>query len=186
MTASGVARRKKAVGGPGSGVFADTKQKIAAKRMLGGEHYDSVLVGHKTRAFAHLIEHGGNADNSNPRVVVDRHAYSVAAGGRLTDAAFGLVKLKSKKGYGHVSDAYVAAAKHLSEQHGQTIHPHQVQATTWLVRQRLNSQEEKEKGGGRNTAKVAATTKIKWQKYAKKHHPTILGKEPGTGYDHED
>lgn len=181
LTASKVARTKRAMGGPGSGVFATKDQKHAAHRMLKGEHYDNVLVGHKTRAFAHLIEHGGNQDNNNPRVVVDRHAYSVASGSRISDAAYGKVtsKLKTKKGYGHAVDAYHKAAKQLSEQHGETIHPHQVQATTWLVRQRLNGEEDRAVARGVKTH--AGTKKQEWTSYAKKFHPKLVGKEPGTG-----
>jgi hypothetical protein len=182
MTAAKVARHKQALGGKGSGVFADERQKHAAHRMLNGEHYDHVLTGQKTHAFAHLIEHGGNKDPKNPKVVVDRHAYSVAAGKRITDAAFGKTNLKSKKGYNHVADAYHRAAKHLSEQHGHEIHPHQVQATTWLVRQRLNHNEEHAAVGSGRTAKVGQRAKDNWHKYAGEHHPSIVGKEPGTGY----
>lgn len=181
-TAAKVAREKKAMGGKGSGVFADERQKHAAHRMLSGEHYDHVLTGQKTHAFAHLIEHGGNKDPKNPKVVVDRHAHSVASGARITDAAFGKTNLKSKKGYKHVADAYHRAAEHLSKQHGMEIHPHQVQATTWLVRQRLNHSEEHAAAGSGKTQKVAQNAKAKWHKYAGEHHPSIVGKEPGTGY----
>ena len=183
MTASKVAREKRALGGKGSGVFADERQKAAAHRLLNGEHYNQVIKGQKTHAFAHLIEHGGNKEPDKPHVVVDRHAYSVAAGSRITDAAFGQTKLKTKKGYGAVADAYHKAAKHLSEQHGVAIHPHQVQATTWLVRQRLNSDEEHQAGLKRNTKKANNTQKTKWDSYAKEHHPALVGKVPGTGYD---
>jgi len=179
LTAAKVAREKKALGGPGSGVFADNRQKDAAHRMLMGEHYDHVITGQKTHAFAHLIEHGGNKDPNKPKVVVDRHAYSVAAGARITDAAFGQTKLKSKKGYNHVADAYHRAAKQLSEQHGMQIHPHQVQATTWLVRQRLNGAQDTSKA--KAVKGVAAKAKANWNKYAGEHHPSIVGKEPGTG-----
>jgi hypothetical protein len=185
LTAARVAKHKTALGGKGSGVFADEKQKAAAHKMLHGEHYDHVLKGQKTHAFAHLIEHGGNKDHAKPHVVVDRHAYSVAAGSRITDAAFGKTNLKSKKGYKHVADAYHKAAEHLSKQHGTTIHPHQVQATTWLVRQRLNSEHEastsKSNSKG-SSAKQAAARKEHWHKYAHENHPDIVGKEPGTGH----
>lgn len=161
MTAAKVAREKKALGGKGSGVFADERQKAAAHRMLNGEHYDHVIKGQKTHAFAHLIEHGGNKDDTKHHVVVDRHAYSVAAGSRITDAAFGQTKLKTKKGYSHVADAYHKAAQHLSEQHGIKIHAHQVQAVTWLVRQRLNSEEEHGAHAGAATgASVSKTQKV--------------------------
>jgi hypothetical protein len=178
-TAAKVAREKKAVGGPGSGVFASNKQKHAAHRMLHGEHYNNVLVGHKVRHFAHLIEHGGNEHPDHPHVVLDRHAHSVASGSRITDAAFGQAGLKSKKKYADMSQAYVRAAHHLSEIHKTPIHPHQVQAVTWLVRQRLNAQEDK--GQVKNQSNKAKAT---WHKYANEHHPSVIGQEPGTGYGH--
>ena len=178
MTAAKVAREKKAVGGKGSGVFASSQQKEAAHKMLHGEHYEHVLKGHKTKAFAHLIEHGGNKDEHKPHVVVDRHAYSVAAGHRITDAAFGHAGLKSKKKYNEVSHAYHKAAEHLSAEHGIKIHPHQVQATTWLVRQRLNAEHNTKQ------AKAAGKAKEGWNKYAGEHHPHLIGHEPGTGYSH--
>ena len=183
MTASIVARHKRGMGGIGSGVFANGLQKEAAQKILNGDHYDKVLKGNKIRAFGHLIEHGGDKDPKNPRVAVDRHAYSVAAGARITDAAFDKAPINSAKGYKHVSDAYVRAAKVLSEQHGRVIHPHQVQSTTWLVRQRMNAQEEHASKKSSRTAKVAQTKKKEWEAYAGEHHPDIVGKAPGTGYD---
>jgi len=180
MTAARVAREKRAVGGPGSGVFASTDQRKAGERILAGDHYDKVLKGQKIRHFAHLIEHGGNKDPKDPRVVIDRHAHSVASGARITDAAFSSSGLKGKKRYGEIHKAYVDAANHIKEHHGIDIHPHQLQAITWLTRQRLNATEEK--GKGRNTAGAAAKSKAAWAKYAGEHHPHIIGQEPGTGY----
>lgn len=194
ITASKVARSKKALGGPGEGVFASGQQKKAAGRMLKGEHYDKVLSGQKVKHFAHLIEHGGNKHADDPghkdfktHVVIDRHAHSVASGKRITDNAFGQSGLKGKAKYASVHKAYVDAAAHLSKQHGTTIHPHQVQATTWLTRQRLNGAEDVakakgKKGKGGNAAAGAARAKADWHKYAGEHHPHLVGKEPGTGY----
>jgi hypothetical protein len=188
MTASKVAREKKAMGGKGEGVFASGQQKKVAHEMLhNNAHYDDALVGHKTKAFAHLIHHGGNKDKNDPQVVVDRHAHSVASGKRMNDAAFGVAKLKSKKGYDKVAATYHEAAKHLSKQHGHEIHPHQVQATTWLVRQRLNAEEEKAKTQSHSkTARVGQEAKKKWDAYAGEHHPSVVGHEPGTGYHHDE
>jgi hypothetical protein len=187
MTASKVAREKKALGGKGDGVFASGQQKKVAHKMLHEDgHYEKDLVGHKTKAFAHLIHHGGNKDAKNPQVVVDRHAHSVASGKRLTDVAFGHTNLKSKKGYDKVAGEYHKAAEHLSKEHGKDIQPHHVQATTWLVRQRLNAAEEtashKTKSHSK-TQRVAQAANEKWKTYAGEHHPSVVGREPGTGYD---
>lgn len=184
-TAARVARTKTAVGGPGEGVMASKTQKKAAQRMLDGEHYDKVLSGPKTRAFAHLIEHGDNAEGSEHKhVVVDRHALSVAAGARATDAAYSHSKLGTKGRYDHVSDAYRKAAKQISKHVGHEVHPHQVQAVTWIVRQRLNEQEDRanSKSNGARSASAAQRALKHWEEYAGEHHPGALGMVPGTGY----
>lgn len=184
-TASMVARSKVARGGPGDGVMASGMQKTAAHKILNGHSYNDVLVGQKTKAFAHLVEHGKSEDPAHPQVVVDRHAHSVASGARITDAAFGKAGLSSKKTYTKISQAYKDAADHLSKQHNQEIRPEQVQATTWLVRQRLNANEEnaasKNKSGSK-TAKRAEIHKANFEAYAGEHHPRVLGMLAKSGY----
>lgn len=184
MNAAKVARTRTPMGGPGEGIMATTNQKKAAGRMLNGEHYDKVLSGPKTKAFAHLIEHGGNADPNDPKVVVDRHALSVAAGARASDNAYTYSKLGNKGRYHEVSNAYHQAAKHISKQEGRPIEAHQVQAVTWLTRQRLNEQHDRDLSA---TASSASGSKSRsavkeWNEYAAEHHPSAIGKEPGTGY----
>jgi hypothetical protein len=187
MTAAKVARTKQALGGPGDGVMASKSQKGAAQKMLAGEHYDKVLKGDKIRAFAHLIEHGGDADPKNPRVCVDRHAYSVAAGCRITDNAFGYAGMKNKGKYQELSNAYKKAAEHISKTEGRPIAPHQLQATTWLTRQRLNEagDRSRQKSGGSKTAGKAMVAQAHWNSYANEHHPNLVS-IPTTGYSHED
>lgn len=192
LTAARVAKDKKAIGGPGSGVMASAKQRDAAHRILHGEHYDNVLKGHKVKAFAHLIEHGENKDPSDPKVVVDRHAFAVASGARVTDQAYSQAGLKQKKAYNTVATAYHKAAEHIRKTHNVDIHPHQLQAITWLVRQRLNAHEERHATSvqgdlfgdtGRSKTKAVGTKmRDKWNDYAKEHHPDVVGMEPGTGY----
>lgn len=184
MTAAKVARTRTALGGKGSGIMASENQRNAAHRMLTGEHYDSVLGGPKTKAFAHLIEHGKNADASDPKVVVDRHALSVAAGSRASDAAYSASKLGTKKRYNEVSQAYHKAAQHISKQEGRPIEAHQVQAATWLTRQRLNQEHDRalSQTASSSSASRAVSATKEWNKYAGEHHPGLMGKEPGTGY----
>lgn len=186
--AARVARTKVAMGGPGEGIMASKTQKRAAQRMLDGEHYDKVLSGPKTRAFAHLIEHGDNApDTEHSHVVVDRHALSVAAGARATDAAYSHSKLGTKARYDHVSETYRKAAKKISHETGQTVHPHQVQAVTWIVRQRLNEEDDRamsKSGKGSRSASAARRALQHWNDYAGEHHPGAIGMIPGTGYSH--
>jgi hypothetical protein len=159
--AARVVKRKLGVGGTGGTPdnpkyfpakggtpFATGGKKEWADRILSGEHHSSVLKGFKTGAFARLIEHGGNTDDSNPEVVVDRHAYSVATGSRVSDDAFGKAGLGGKRKYDMVKDAYIRAAAHINDQNGAKrgdahyLHPHQIQAITWLVRQRKNDAED--------------------------------------------
>ena len=199
LTAARVARTKKAIGGPqikydpeGNriiGVMASNKQKGKAERILAGEHYDNVLSGHKVKAFAHLIEFGGNDNDLFPKVAVDRHALGVAIGKKINQSQFDNSGLKSESRYNEISNHYVQAAKTISAQEGKTVHPHQVQAITWLVRQRKNEQERnqaraigiKSKGGG-GVVSRDVNAKKQLDKYLTQHHPHLLNKIPGTGY----
>jgi hypothetical protein len=178
-TAAKVMRTKTAVGGPGSGVFASGAQKTAAHRMLQGDHHTAILKGNKIRAFTHLIEHGGNADSSKPNVVIDRHAAAVAHGDRITDNAYkhGLGGLKSKKLYNSYEQHYHNAAKAINDSNpgGEKVHAHQVQAVTWLVRQRKNQDMEKgvSKAGSSKTAKRTEKSANAWDAYKGEHHPNL-------------
>jgi hypothetical protein len=195
LTASRVARHKKATGGVTQKPYykygktmASEKQKEAAQRMLDGDHHDSVLKGFKTRAFAHLIEHGGDADHNDPQVAVDRHAHSVASGARITDAAFGVAGLKGKKKYDELKNSYVQAAAHINGRNNAKlgddhyVHPHQVQAVTWLVRQRRNNQEDLRNSPKETEEKMIKagkardTAKAKWGTYSGTWHPELQGK----------
>ena len=184
VTASEVARTKVARGGPGEGVMAKAFQKHAAQKMLNGEHYDNVLKGEKVRDFAHLIEHGGNKDPNNKRAVIDRHAYSVAAGARMSDIGYNNAGLKSKKKYKQVANMYKIAADHISEKEGRPIEPHQLQAITWLTRQRLNQEEDqyinKKRGG--NSAASGRTHMNHWDKYKEERFPHLTERTPNVGY----
>ena len=185
QTAAKVARTKEPIGGPGSGVMASLAQKQSAGRMLNGEHYNDVLKGHKIRAFAHLIEHGDSTPHTegSPSVVVDRHALSVAAGKRVPDRAFGHAGLKNKKRYNEVAGAYHQAAQELSKQHGVSIKPHQVQATTWLVRQRLNQGEDATNNARLKASDHAQRYIKQWDQYRDEHHPSMFMLHmPGVGY----
>jgi hypothetical protein len=184
LNAAKALRLKKGIGGSGSGVFATHDQARRANRLMGAEdhtqeHYDKVLDGPKTHAFAHLIEHGGNKDPNNPKVVVDRHALSVACGKRAKDIDYEMSGLGGKKRYKQVADEYHKAAQHISKHTGVKVEAHQVQAATWLVRQRLNAGEDKKMA---SYGKLAEDAKHSWNEYAGEHHPMAMGKEPGTGY----
>jgi len=191
IVAARVARHGKTVGGKEQKPyyrygksFADNQQRKAAERIINGEHYENVIKGFKTKAFARLIEHGGDKDPNNPEVVVDRHAHSVASGARITDAAFSVSGLKGKKKYDSVKKAYIQAADHINARTGAKIgdkhylHPHQLQAITWLVRQRLNNEQDIASGKKDSKAVVKAAksrekAQQKWRNYSGTWHPGV-------------
>jgi hypothetical protein len=192
MNAERVARSKEAIGGPGSGVFASTSQKNAAARMLAGEHHSAVLKGHKIRAFTNLVEHGGDKDPNSPDAVVDRHAVSVAHGTRVPADyyTYGLGNLTSPKLYGAYANLYHRAAQELSrrpeiaQQHGK-LSAHQVQAITWLVRQRLNQALE-EGASKKRSSKVASQGRRAmedWTKHRIQYYPELGEKQGMVGYN---
>ncbi len=193
LNAARVLRDRKGIGGPGSGMFATTAQKHAADRLLTGEPYDDILNGPKIRDFAHLIEFGEDQDPDDPRVVIDRHALSVAHGRALTADEYESAPLDgfkrrdgsiSRRNYDHVASLYRRAAELISDRAGDRVSAHQMQAVTWLVRQRLNQQAEQQRGPnrldkGRNRAR--ANSEQAWQDFRTNHFPE-LATCPGTGY----
>jgi hypothetical protein len=204
VTAASAMRQQRGVGGKGNkdappGVdkkgnpvpkgfkTTDGQRAIADELISNHTHYNDLLKGHKTRAFAHLIEHGGDhpddVASGNHRVCVDRHAMSVACGGRMSDAAYGHSGLSTKGKYNQLQDMYRTAAKHISAHEGEDIHPHQVQAATWLVRQRLNEHHDRAVGidGSRSAANARHAVNVMNQ-YMGEHHPELSIHMPGTGY----
>lgn len=171
--------------GPGSGAMG-TQQK-SAMHILGGEHHSQVLKAPKTAAFAHLIEHGGDtaADEKNGthKVVVDRHALSVAVGRRLGKEEGSKAPLGQTQHYEHVAQAYRDAASLLSDATGRKISPHQVQAATWLRQIRKNHEEDNSgKGGGglgagRGRVQMQNNSKTRWEQHHKQHHPGGIAEE---------
>jgi hypothetical protein len=168
--------------GPGSGALGDHQRK--AIRILAGEHHSKVLTAPKTAAFAHLIEHGGDSAedirHGRERVVIDRHAMSVATGKRLTDADTDKMPVSQVQHYEHVSSAYRQAAHELSEQHGRKISPHQVQAATWLRQIRKNTEEDasgSRGGGGKGRVQMGDNSRRRWVEHHHQHHPGGLPEE---------
>jgi hypothetical protein len=180
----------KGIGGPGSGMFASNQQRTAADRILHGEHYNDALAGPKIQDFAHLIEHGGDKDPTQSHVVVDRHALSVATGRRMSTEDYNTFPKSTRHYYGHVVQTYRDAAQQIGAKEGHPVAGHQVQAATWLTRQRLNQAEERATHGqddntdrlnkGREHARSNAEQG--WQDFREQHFPHITKEEPGTGY----
>ncbi|MEV6242707.1 hypothetical protein [Lentzea sp. NPDC051838] len=193
LNAARVLREGKGIGGPGSGMFATIGQKSAADRLLNGERYEDILNGPKIRDFAHLIEFGGDQNPDTPSVVIDRHALSVAHGRALTSEEYGAAPVSgsrrkdgsiSRRHYDHVVSLYHRASAQLSALAGERISAHQVQAVTWLVRQRLNQEAEQRRGPnpldkGRNHARV--NSERAWNEFRTTYLPNLAAC-PGTGY----
>lgn len=191
--AARVLRAGMGIGGSGSGAFASTAQKRAADRLLAGEHYNQVLLGPKIRAFAHLIEHGGGHEPACPYVAIDRHALSVAHGRPLNIANYSAAPMRSARRrdgtvshphYDHVAALFHEAAAEISRRAGHVAAAHQVQAVTWLVRQRLTQATTRERGmslldTGRETARV--NTENAWHDFRTTHLPHVRD-WPATGY----
>lgn len=137
------------------GVMATEGQRNRAKKILAGEKsVQEVLSGKrnksgtlqpkgiKIRAFAALIAHGGQPPEDSEtegRVVIDRHAAGVARGIRLSEKDYTVAgPTSSRTKFQPYSQAYWDASETLSEEEGRTVPPEEVQATTWLVQQRLS------------------------------------------------
>lgn len=191
--AARVLRTGTGIGGLGCGAFASTTQQRAADRILAGEPYQRVLSGPKVRAFAHLIEHGADHDPACPHVVIDRHALSVAHGQPLTVAQYSTAPVRgvrrrdgtvSHPHYDHVAALYHDAATEITRIDDRTVTAHQIQAVTWLVRQRLNTAAISQRGmslldKGRET--VRRNAENAWRDFRTTHLPHVRD-WPGTGY----
>jgi hypothetical protein len=202
--AAKVLKEGRGIGGKGSGMFASKSQADSADTVLKGGHMHDAVSGPKIRDFGHLIEHGGDEHpeghpEHQSHVVIDRHALGVATGKRLSNDDYGSAPVAAASrrkdgsiprsaGYDHVVDAYHQAGKHISQQEGEHVPGHAVQATTWLVRQRLNQEGEKAAAGAdsnvdrlnKGRSKSRSNAEQGWHDFAQEHGIQHAG--PGTGY----
>jgi hypothetical protein len=162
-----------------------------ARRILAGEHHSQVLNGPKTRAFAHLIEHGGNTDedteSGNRQVVIDRHAMSVAAGKRLTDKEAVSAPIDKQHYYNHIAQKYFDAADEVSAETGQKVTPERMQATTWLRQIRVNDAEDssvKNAFGGGGRVQKGINDQKRWEEHVRKYHPEMEGQTMHASLQH--
>lgn len=175
--------------GKGEGIMVMGSHAAAAQRILDGEDSQKVLKGPKTADFAHLIEHGGHKPQSDEdaaagkpkeqsdKVVVDRHALSVAAGRRLNADDVKGFPSSSRKHYEVVANHYRKAAAVISDREGREVPPHEVQAVTWMTRQRLNAEGDTSGAQkGRNT--VQRNQRKTWQDLSREHNPDLHDAEP--------
>lgn len=161
--------RGKAVG-PGEGFTAMGQHARSAQKMIDGTHHSQVLKSPKISDFAHLIEHGGDDDPAKTRVVVDRHALSVASGHRMSDDDLAHAPMANRHYYEHAADQFRAAAAIASHREGRFIPPHEMQATTWMVQQKRNQDEDRQDtfgGKGRMTRDRNAWQR--WNEYQQSH-----------------
>ncbi|MGA5598393.1 DUF7178 family protein [Streptomyces cellulosae] len=161
--------------GKGEGLMVMAMHHNAAQRIMDGEDHQKVLKAPKTQDFAHLIEHAGNDEFGQPskRVVMDRHALSVAAGRRLNaDDAAGFPS-SSRHYYEHAAEHYRRAAAVISDREGRHVAPHEVQAVTWLTRQRLNADEDVQSPGGKGRQTVQRNQRNQWKDLAGEHVPQL-------------
>ncbi|MFD7835613.1 hypothetical protein [Streptomyces sp. NPDC059761] len=165
--------------GKGEGLMVMGSHATAAQRIMDGEDHQKVLRGPKTQDFAHLIEHGGMDENGehSKRVVMDRHALSVAAGRRLNaDDAKGFPS-SQRHYYEHAAEHYRTAAAVISDREKRHVPPHEVQAVTWLTRQRLNGEEDKTSPGGKGRATVMRNQRQQWRDLSTEHTPQLKADE---------
>jgi 8-oxo-dGTP pyrophosphatase MutT (NUDIX family) len=169
--------------GLGEGALIMGQHQRTAQKIMDGAHHSTVMKSPKISDFAHLIEHGDDTpedkERGHTRVVVDRHALSVATGRRMTTKDLEDAPLHSRHYYEHVAGAYRDAATRLSEQHGIQIAPHQVQAVTWGVQQEDNTKDDDERGAsgkGRNTRTRNSWTR--WTEDSKPHYPEAHESDP--------
>ncbi len=171
--------------GKGEGLMIMSSHQKAADRIMNGEDSQKVLKGPKTADFAHLIEHGGYKPQSDEdaaagkpkehsdKVVIDRHALSVAAGRRLNADDVKGFKSQSRPHYEHVAGEYRKAAAVISDREGREVPPHEVQAVTWLTRQRKNKDEEISTPGGKGRQTMQNNQRKQWGELSRMHTPQL-------------
>ena len=104
------------------GTFGDATRK--AQRILAGEPVESVLRGDKVTAFY------ANIMGDPAHVTIDRHAIDIACGKPMSDRERSV--WMGKRNRAVLVDAYRRAAAIATREAGETVHPYQVQAVTWV------------------------------------------------------
>jgi hypothetical protein len=163
--------------GPGDGLITGDMQQNAQEG-LDGLSVDQAMTSPKTRAFARLIELGGDAPGDGAgEVVIDRHALSVAVGETLGKKDASKAPIGSPRYHEYIADAYRQAAISISKRDGVTMTPYQLQAITWLHQQAVTQASDAATGtvgnaarGGKALAKgrmtMTANAWKRWMLYA--------------------
>lgn len=134
--------------------------KYGVKGTAGGKSAGQAL---KIRNFFRLIYRGEDPD----AVVVDRHAYGVARGIAMTEAEYTTMTPSSDALYNEAAQAYREAAQRLSMRLERHVTPGEVQAVTWLTRQRLN------KGASSVRETLGKQDWLNLKAYVKRHLPEM-------------
>src|SRR5581483_9666351 len=170
--------------GKGEGASIMGQHQRTAQKIMDGEHHSKVMKSPKIGDFAHLIEHGDDSsdekEQGKSRVVIDRHALSVAIGRRVTQEDLDNAPLHSRHYYEHVADAYRTASRQLSDKLKTPIAPHQVQAVTWGVQQRANEKADSEAAENHARGRATRTNNSwkRWEEYGKENHPELNDEPP--------
>lgn len=157
--------------GPGEGMITRTMQ-ASAKKIMDGMPNSQALKSPKTSAFAKLIEHGGDPpDDHLGQVVIDRHALSVAVGGRVSHDDIEASPIGKPRYYEYVADQYRLAALAISRRDGRELPPHKLQAIDWLVQQRKNQAQDETSLGrlGRGRATSLRHGWDRWGNFTGEH-----------------
>lgn len=160
--------------GPGDGMITHAMQ-ANAQDALDGKSVDESMTSPKTRAFARLIELGGDSPTDGAgEVVVDRHALNVAAGATLPKSVTDKSPIGDPRYHEYVADQYRQAALQISHRDGVVMTPYQLQAITWLHQQAI-AQAMDEAGGAARGGQALQKGRItslarawaRWQQLAK-------------------
>lgn len=175
------------------GVMAPGLSKARAEKIVAGVDFEDVFAplsktgkrgpsALKIRAFAELIANGHQVDGMDNQVVIDRHAAGVARGIAMTEDMYSADGPSgSIAKFTEYNKAYTDAADVLSKELGRVVTPEEVQATTWLVRQRLNQAGDGTKKRTRKSLGAIDTERIK--NYVKQYLPEAELYLPHTGYE---
>jgi 8-oxo-dGTP pyrophosphatase MutT (NUDIX family) len=170
--------------GKGEGASIMGQHQRTAQKIMDGEHHSKVMKSPKIGDFAHLIEHGDDSpdekEQGKSRVVIDRHALSVAIGRRVTQSDLDDAPLHSRHYYEHVADQYRTAARQISDKLGTPVAPHQVQAVTWGVQQRANEKADAEAAEAHARGRATRTNNSwkRWEEHGKENFPELHSDVP--------
>lgn len=175
----------------GKGGMITKAQAEAAKSIMKGNDWRSVLGKLKIGNFGGNISTGGLGDpkkdsedvgadegtgHSRPKITVDRHALSGVLGDYSDEGVYNRSGLDKPKVYDQYVDHFNNATNQINKMHGEDMSPAQLQAVTWVTRQRQNGEQ------GHTAAKNAEVSKARFDNYAAKYHPDLVDNTPGVGF----